>query len=1660
MDNEKKLRDYLKRATGHLRAAHRRIQELQTPEPIAIVAMNCRYAGDIRSPEDLWQAVAEGRDGMRDFPADRGWDLPNLFDPDPDREGRTYARQGGFLQDVDQFDPAFFGISPREALTMDPQQRLLLEVVWETFERAGIDPGTLRGSDTGIFMGATDFDYARGLTELPEGLEGQMSMGASGAILSGRVAYTLGLEGPAVTVDTMCSSSLVALHMACQALRQGDCSMALTGGTTVMSTPSGFIEFSRQRALSTSSRCQAFSSTADGTAWGEGVGVLLLERLSDARRNGHKVLAVVRGSAVNQDGASNGLTAPNGRAQQRVIRQALANATLSGTDVDVVEAHGTGTSLGDPIEANALLATYGRNRPADRPLWLGSLKSNIGHTAAAAGVGGVIKMVQAIRHGVLPSTLHIQEPSPNVDWTSGAVELLTEARPWPETGRVRRAGVSAFGASGTNAHAIIEQVPETTAPADTSAEGVAPVGGAALPWVLSAKTESGLRGQAERLLARLAEGPEPSPADVGFSLATTRARFDHRAVVVGGGAEDFRAGLTALTRAEPGGLVVQGVAGHAGKPVFVFPGQGSQWVGMAVELLDASPVFAGRIAECEAALSGFVEWSLADVLGDERALGRVDVVQPALWAVMVSLAEVWRACGVTPAAVVGHSQGEIAAAVVAGALSLEDGARVVALRSQAIARGLAGHGGMMSVSEGADRVRERVTAWDGRISVAAVNGPGSIVVSGDPEALRELQAECEAEDVRAKLIPVDYASHSAHVEALREELLDLLAPIRPRTSDITFHSTVTGTPLDTTALDAGYWYTNLRETVELESAVRALSAAGFGTFLEMSPHPVLSMPLQATAEDAVVVGSLRRDEGGPERFIASLGEAFVRGVAVDWAAVFAGLGASVVDLPTYAFQRQRYWLERPVAQAAATGGDPVDAEFWDAVEREDLAALTAALEVDADEERSSLRTMLPALSSWRRGRRERSVLDSWRYHVTWNRVPDPASAALTGTWLLAVPAGNPVGNLAGNLVGHPAEYPAGHPVGHPGTELVDAVRGGLETHGATVVTVEVAEADRAAVAARLAEATAGGAPAGVLSLLGLPDAPHPAHAGVPMGLALTLALVQALGDTGLDAPLWLATRGGVSVGGTDALGSPAQAAVWGLGRVAALEHPQRWGGMVDLPDTVDGRVTTRLCGVLAGRVEDEDQLALRPSGVFVRRLVRAAEHRGSGPAWNPEGTVLLTGGTGGVGAQIARRLARSGAEHLVLTSRRGPEAPGADKLKAELTELGAKVTVAACDVADRAALAALVRKVEAEGPPIRSVLHIAGAGVLVPLADTDLAEFADTAEAKIAGAANLDAIFDRDTLDSFVLFSSISAVWGSGEHGAYAAANAYLDGLAEHRRARGLTATSVVWGIWSPEEGGMAANLAEEQLRGRGIPFMSPRLAIDAFWQVMERDETVVVVADVDWERFVPVFTSARPSPLIGQVPDVARILAADADTRADTTGESSSLRDRLAELAPADRQAAVLSLVRSQIATVLGYSGPEAVDATRAFRELGFDSLSAVDLRNRLGTATGLRFPVTVVFDYPSAEELAGHIGAELFPDDTAATDATALGPEEADVRRALTSIPLLRLRESGLLDELLRLAGSQDPAGAPADEEPAESIDDLDVDDLVRMAYDKNDL
>ncbi|WP_156758128.1 type I polyketide synthase, partial [Actinokineospora pegani] len=881
-------------------------------EPIAVVGMACRLPGGVTGPDDLWRLVAERRDAVSGFPTDRGWDLAGLFDPDPDRPGTSYTDQGGFLHEAGLFDAGFFGISPREALAMDPQQRLLLETSWEALEGASIDPTSLRGDDVGVFTGVFGQGYvAPGASVVTPELEGFAGTGGSSSVASGRVSYVFGFEGPAVTIDTACSSSLVAMHLAAQSLRSGECSMALAGGATVMANPGAFVEFSRQRGLAVDGRCKPFAAAADGTGWAEGIGVLVLERLSVARERGHRVLAVLRGSAVNQDGASNGLTAPNGPSQQRVIRRALANAGLAAADVDAVEAHGTGTALGDPIEAQALLATYGRDRDPGTPLWLGSLKSNIGHAQAAAGVASVIKMIQALRHGVLPATLHVDAPTPEVDWSAGAVELLTEARDWPRDGRPRRAGVSAFGVSGTNAHLILEEAPEIDAAADP-AVGTPD----ALPIVVSARGSGSLAAQAGRLAAHLGDA---DLAGVARALVSGRAALSDRAVVVAGSGDEAVAGLAAVARGESAAGVVTGRAGTPGKVVWVFPGQGTQWLGMGRELLDSSPVFAARIAECAAELERWVDWSLVDVLRGEADAGlvdRVDVLQPACFAVMVGLAEVWRSCGLSPDAVLGHSQGEIAAACVAGALSLADAARVVALRSQAIGSDLSGRGGMASVALSADDAVARLAPWADLVQVAAVNGPASVVVAGEAGALGQVVDALSADGVRVRRVAVDYGSHTNQVEDVRDLLAETLAGVVAQAPAVPFYSTVTGEWVrDAGVLDGGYWYRNLRGQVRFGPAVADLIGQGHGVFVEISAHPVLVQPIaevvdavdDTDAADVLVTGTLRRDDGGPRRLLTSMAELFVRGVALDWTGVLPQAPAAV-DLPTYAFDHRHYWL--------------------------------------------------------------------------------------------------------------------------------------------------------------------------------------------------------------------------------------------------------------------------------------------------------------------------------------------------------------------------------------------------------------------------------------------------------------------------------------------------------------------------------------------------------------------------------------------------------------------------------------------------------------------------------------------------------------------------------------------------------------------------------
>ncbi|MFF8374319.1 type I polyketide synthase [Streptomyces lydicus] len=1618
---EEKLRDYLKRAVNDLRQARRRLSEAEAKdhEPIAIVAMSCRFPGEVRSPEELWRLVREGGDAITAFPDNRGWDVETLYDPDPERSGTTYVREGGFLHDAAEFDPAFFGISPREALAMDPQQRLLLETSWEAFERAGIDPQSLRGSRTGVFVGSNYQDYATRLPEVPEEAEGHIGIGNTPSVVSGRVSYTFGLEGPAVTVDTACSSSLVALHLACHALRQGDCTMALAGGISVMSSPASYIEFSRQRGLAPDARVKAFGAGADGTALSEGVGLFVVERLSDAQRNGHPVLAVIRGSAINQDGASNGLTAPNGPSQERVIRQALAHARLTPDQVDVVEAHGTGTTLGDPIEAQALLATYGQGRDEDRPLWLGSVKSNIGHTQAAAGAASLIKMIMAFGAATLPRTLHADEPSHRIDWSAGAVELLSEERAWPSSPeRVRRAGVSSFGISGTNAHLVLEEPPAAEVEEAPLVDDPAASASVVVPWVVSGRGAGALRAQAERLRSFVEARPELEPADIAYSLVTSRAAVENRAVVLAAGRSGLLEGLGAVSRGEvPATGVVQGAGAvrEAGRTVLIFPGQGSQWVGMGAELVASSPVFAEWMRRCAEALAPFVDWDLLEVVSEGRGLDRVDVVQPVSWAVMVSLAELWRSVGVVPDAVVGHSQGEIAAAVVAGGLSLEDGARVVALRSQVIGRELAGRGGMASIALPEAEVRQRIGSA-AELGVAAVNGPSSTVVSGDADAVEAFVVACEAEGVRARRIAVDYASHSAHVEAIEQELLTVLEGVRPQAGSVPFYSTVENAFLDTEALDAAYWYRNLRHQVQFEAGIRALAGDGFTTFVESSAHPVLTVGIQETLDDtdteAVVTGSLRRDEGGLERFLTSAAELYVTGVPVDWTPFLGGEGVRRVDLPTYAFQRERFWLEVPassaqVATAPLAGGDVVDGRFWAAVEAEDWESLSGTLALAGD---APLSAVVPALASWRRERQRASTVQNWRYRVTWKPAPDARrTTAVDGTWLVVVPTG------------------------HADDAAVTGAVEALTEGGAYAEQLELsaADADRVAWRARIEEwhaaAQLGDRPlAGVLSLLALNERPHAGHGAMAAGVAGTLALVQALEDAGVEARLWLGTRGAVSVGGTDQVLSAVQAQVWGLGRVVALELPERWGGLVDLPEAWDGRAGARLCAVLAGALDDEDQLAVRGSGVFARRLVRAplaaagrADETGAQPgagassgtgtgartgtgtateadaAWRTRGTALVTGGTGALGPHIARWLADNGAEHVVLVSRRGAAAPGMAELRDELAAGGVRLTASACDVADRDAVAALLAGLAADGDTVRTVIHAAAFIELAALTEAEPAEFADVLAAKVAGAAHLDALLDADDLDAFVLFSSIAGVWGSGDHGAYAAANAFLDALAEQRHARGLPASSIAWGVWDvwdPER--LPEGVKPEQLQARGLPFLDPDTAFAALRQVLAHNEACVTVADVDWDRFVPVFTSAGPRPLLDGVPEAQQALdtgggsaGGGAGVPADTS--PSPLRDRLSGLAPAERHAVLLDLVRAQAASVLGHASPEAVAPTRAFRDLGFDSLTAVELRNRLKNATGLRLPATLIFDYPSPTVLAGFLRGEILGTEEAAATA-----------------------------------------------------------------------
>ncbi|WP_435855179.1 SDR family NAD(P)-dependent oxidoreductase, partial [Streptomyces noursei] len=1159
-----------------------------------------------------------------------------------------------------------------------------------------------------------------------------------------------------------------------------------------------------------------------------------------------------------------------------------------------------------------------------------------------------------------PRTLHVDAPSSHVDWSEGAVELLSEQAAWPETGRVRRAGVSSFGISGTNVHVIVEQAPGAKAIAAAGAARRTP---GAVPVLLSGRGRSALRGQAARLLGHLQARPDAELVDVALSLATTRSRFEQRAAVVAQDRDQLIASLGALAADRPDPAVVEGEAAGRGRTAVLFTGQGSQRAAMGRELHEAQPEFAAAFDAVCAVLDPLLDRPLREVVfaedgSDEAALlDETGWTQPALFAVEVALFRLVESWGVRPDFVAGHSIGEIAAAHVAGVLTLEDACRLVAARAT-LMQALPAGGAMIAIQATEDEIAAHL---DDTVAIAAVNGPQSVVISGDEEAAETIAATFAERGRKTKRLRVSHAFHSPRMDGMLDAFRIVAEGLTYRAPRIPLVSDLTGRRADDAEVcTAEYWVRHVREAVRFADCVRTLRDAGATTFLELGPDGLLTAMAEDTLgddHDAELVPILRAGRAEELAAATALARLQVRGVDVDWAAYLAGTGARRTDLPTYAFQHAYYWPQLPTPAAALAAAGPADQQLWAAVERGDARELADILGL-GEQDLTPLDSLLPALTSWRRGNQEKHLLDTLRYRVEWTRLSKPTAPVLDGTWLL----------VASDATA--ADQPA----------LLDGLADALGSHGARVrrLLLDDSCADRAVLAERLARTVDVDAATQVLSVLPLDERDADDCPPLTRGLALTVALVQALADTGAQGRLWTATRGAVSTNPADPVTHPVQAAAWGLGRGVALEHPRLWGGLVDLPEVFDERAGQRLAGILAVKdaPDGEDQVALRATGVSGRRLVRhTVEALPTAAEFTATGTVLITGGTGGLGAEVARWLARAGAQHLVLTSRRGPDAPGAAELRAELEGYGPSVSVVACDVADRDALAAVLAALPEE-LPLTGVVHTAGVGHYGPLDTLSTAEFAGLTAAKLAGAAHLDALLADRELDFFVLFGSIAGVWGSGNQSAYGAANAYLDALALHRRARGLAATSVAWGPWA--EAGMAADDAvSETLRRQGLGLLDPAPAMTELRRAVVRQDVTVTVADVDWQRYAPLFTSARPSALIAGLPEV-RALAADERTEQDATG-ASEVVTRVRALAEPEQLRLLTDLVRTESATVLGHSSADAVPEGRAFRDVGFDSLTAVELRKRLGTATGLSLPSTMVFDYPTPLELAQYLRAEI---------------------------------------------------------------------------------
>jgi acyl transferase domain-containing protein len=1552
----------LKRALQALKDMRARLERVENSrrDPIAVIGMACRFPGGADSPEAYWEMMLNRVDGISTVPDDR-WDIETLFDADPDAPGKVSTRWGGFLPDVDQFDASFFGISPREAAGMDPQQRLLLEVAWEAFEDAGLTTEELSGSRTGVFVGAhshsNDYYLLQALD--PDEMDIYTGTGTSHSVFSGRLSYFLDLHGPNLSLDTACSSSLVAVHLAIQSLRSGESDLALAGGVNVMLTPHFTIVASRMHMMAADGRCKTFDSRADGFVRGEGCGAVVLKRLSDALKDGDPILAVIRGSAMNQDGRTNGLTAPNGLFQQQVIRQALDNAGVKPAQVSFVETHGTGTSLGDPIEVEALDAVYGQTQAGDLPCILGAVKSNLGHLEGAAGIAGLIKTVLALQHGNIPANLHFQQLNPHIQLSGSRLQIDSQEHIWNTGSEHRFAGLSSFGWSGTNVHIILEEFhkeDEAQSQPDAAvlrdSPSILPVSGRS-PEALHALSAA---------YQQFFSTSDFSLADICYSAATQRSHHEYRLAVVGHTHEEMAASLEAYTRDE---LLPQLFTGHVEenrKPgvVFVFPGQGGQWLGMGRQLLETDPVFRTTIEDCATAFRPYVDWDLLEQLTaseDTSRFDEIDVIQPVLFAIQVALTASLKAFGVTPDAVVGHSLGEVAAAYVAGALSLSDAARVICTRSRLMRR-VSRQGSMAVVGLTIEQTDEYLKDFRDRLSVAVSNSQNSTVLSGDPDAMEEVLGKLRALNIFCRPVKVDVAAHSPQMEPLRPELVSALSKIQPQATTLPLYSTVTGTPVAGRSLDAAYWGRNLRQPVLFSSAVNRLSKDGYGIFIECGPHPILLPAIeqqdqaQSTASlPRVTIPAMRRNEDEPKVLQAALANLYTVGYSMDWQKVFPG-GGQVVPLPRYPWQRKRYWVQvkKATVDAMANWFYQVDWKI------QELAVSTVPAKVgtwlvfcdsqDSDGLSQLFADRLSALGGravrvYSGAEYEQRSLDSFVINPA---LPDHFNRLVAD-----------VCNNQYNLQGV-------------------AYFWGLASASSSDLTSE-----------SLSQAQS-------------------SHLGG--ALHLVQALVGVKWQVTGTPSLWIITQNSQPVSGNRPTGL-AQATLWGFGRVLAFEHPELWGGLVDI-DTVQ---VDQLVNDLLGPVDQ--QIAYRQGQRFTAQLVHQPLEPGTAEnlTIRPDASYLVTGGLGGVGLKVAEWLATRGARHLVLMGRsRGTEA--ARLAVKALENAGVQVLLVQGDASLPGDVQRIVNEINVAMPPLRGIIHSAGIIEDSLLVNQNWQAFERVMASKVAGAWNLHLGTLTQPLDWFVLFSSVTSLLGVPGQGNYAAANAFLDSLAFERRITGLPALVVNWGAWS--EVGLAAQQDRPAWLDRlGIESFSPKRGIQACERVFARNTGQTAVVSMNWSKFI----QHRPG---GSSCDFfARITRSESqyvESQTESTEQPVFIHELLAAH-PSARASLMNDMVQRTVASVLRFESVEALDPDQGFFQLGMDSLMALEVKNRMQKNLDRSLRTTLAFDYPSVNLLSRYLLHEVAPEES--SSLTSVSQTEKDDLAELAD--LSRDEVKALLDDEL---------------------------------------